>query len=298
MDDTCEGIERIKEYYSIVSNDGGTEIVESAEDITHVHDQGLYGVIIGCQSSRIIDFDLDWIPIFKKLGLRILQLTYSERNFVGDGCLEPSDAGLSHFGKQLVKKANQHGLVIDLSHASDNTAKEAIGISEFPCIVSHAGLRSQVGSLRTVPDDVLELLAENGGVLGVTSHPHQNWVDKSRRPTFDDFLDNIEYAIELMGIDHVGIGTDYVARLEGYPTWVADYLDETYSPYRPDNQPNIQSVLEGRNHREHQLDGFEGIHDLPKLTNGLLERGYDESEIKQILGENFLRVFDIVWNDE
>lgn len=297
MDDTFEGIERIKEYYSIIKNDDHSELVESAEDIDRLHSNDRYGVIIGCQSSRIIDYDLDWIPIFQTLGLRILQLTYNERNFVGDGCLEPTDGGLSHFGHRLVEQANESGLVVDLSHASDNTAKQAIDTSDVPCIISHAGLRSQIGSRRTVPDDVLSQLAKAGGVIGVTSHPHQNWVDKSRPPTLDDYLDNIEYAIDLMGIDHVGIGTDYVARLEGYPDWVAEYLAETYDPYRPDDKPDIQSVLGDRNHREHQLEGFEGIQDIPKLADGLLERGYDVEAVKKILGENFLRVFKTVWKE-
>lgn len=297
MDDAPEALSRVNEYYQTLQRDPTSRIVRTATDIEEYKKAGTYGVIIGCQNSRLIGTDLAWLEVFWQLGLRTLQLTYNERNFVGDGCLEPDDAGLSHFGRRVVREANRIGLTVDLSHASPRTCLEAIEHSERPCMISHAGIDSVVPGPRSVREDVMRALADAGGLVGVTTFPNVNWRGGDRRPSLGDFLDALERAIDTVGINHVGIGTDYAAAPKAYPDWVIQYLAETYAPYRGGKpaRPGLSEVLGGIDIHDEQLDGFAGMHHLPRVTDGLIRRGYEASEIRKVLGENFLRVFAATW---
>lgn len=298
MDDFAMAVWRIKEYYAVVEGDPESEFVLTVDDLKRIKREGRFGVIIGCQNARIVGTDLATLLVFHRLGLRVMQLTYNERNHVADGCMEPNDAGVSHFGRRLIKEANRLGIVVDLSHGSRRTCLDAIEASEKPCIISHAGLRRFIDSPRCVPVEVVKALGESGGVIGVTSHPNMNWRGTTERPSLSDFLDNVEFAIETAGIDHVGIGTDHVVNPNGYPQWVKDYLRDTYAPYQTgqeEQQKKLAAALAGHDPREEQLEGFGGMQDLPLLTQGLLDRGYSPEDIRKVLGGNFLRVFSEVW---
>lgn len=297
MDDSLEAIGRIREYYQAVARDASSRIVYDVEDIRRSKAEGGFGVIIGCQNARLVGNDPTWLELFHRMGLRVLQLTYNERNFVGDGCLEPDDAGLSHFGKRLVREANRIGVTIDLSHASLRTTFEAVEVSEKPCIVSHIGVAAKVPGPRSLPDDAMLAVAERGGVIGVTTFPKVHWRGQGRRPSFDDFLESLEHVIDLVGIDHVGFGTDYAAEVGSYPQWVIRYLSETYAPYRgPSINPGLEAALGGIDIHDEQLDGFAGSHHLPRLTESLLKRGYGRDDVKKVLGGNFMRVFEDTWS--
>lgn len=297
MDDSADALQRVKEYHRLVAADPGSTIVRSVDDIRACKRDGRFGVIVGCQNSRHIGTDLTWLSIFQQLGMRVLQLTYNERNFVGDGCLEPNDAGLSHFGRRVVLEANRLGITVDLSHAGVRTTLEAIELSEKPCIISHSGVTAKVPGPRSVDDEVMRALAAKGGVFGVTSFPNVNWRGGDRRPSFDDFLEAVEHAIHVVGIDHVGYGSDYVARIGAYPEWVIRYLADTYAPYRGqrESRPGLAKVLGDIDIHDEQLEGFAGTHHLPRLTEALLARGHGEAGARKVLGENFLRVFEATW---
>lgn len=297
MDDSLQAAQRIKEYYAAVSRDPDSRVVHTVDDIRRCKAEGRFGVIIGCQNARLIGTDLAWLEVFHTLGLRMLQLTYNERNFVGDGCLEPGDAGLSHFGKRVVRAANELGLTLDLAHAGVRTTLETIELSDKPCVISHAGVAALVPGARSYSDDVIKAIAASGGVFGVTTFPTVNWRGGDERPSFADYLDSLEHAIDVAGIDHVGYGSDYVAKIGAYPQWVIDYLADQYAPYR-DGKPSragLSEVMGDIDIHDEQLDGFAGTHHLPRLTEALLERGFAHGDVKKVLGENFMRVFEETW---
>ena len=200
--------------------------------------------IIGSQNSTHFGTDLGLIELFHVLGQRVCQLTYNERNFVGDGCMEPNDAGLSFYGRQVVAEMNQLGMVIDLSHVGVRTSFEAIEASQQPVVISHIGVKKVADTPRTASDDQLKAVAAKGGVVGMTSFRVVNWRGGDRRPSFDDYLEAIEHAISVVGIDHVGIGTDHVVEPDGYPTWVRAYLSEKYNPYSPQRGPRMTALAD------------------------------------------------------
>jgi membrane dipeptidase len=301
MDDYPQAVIRIKEYYEIARRDPKVEIAWSAADVERCKREEKLGAIIGCQSSRFLGTDLGLVEVFWRLGLRVVQLTYNERNFAGDGCLEPENAGVSFFGRNLIKTLNRFGIVLDLSHCGIRSSLEALEITERPAIMSHVGIRARVDSPRAVSDEQLAAVARTGGVVGVTSHPNFNWLGGPNRPHLNDFLDGIEHAIQVVGVDHVGIGTDYVIEPSGYPEWVKRYLASQYDPYSSGKTHlghGVRATMPGLDPRDDQLEGFTGTQHLPRVTQGLLDRGYPEADVRKILGGNFLRVFREVWRSE
>ena len=299
MEDTSQAVIRIKEYHDIARRDPRVVIPETVADIERCKADGKLAAIVGSQNSRHFGTDLGLIDMFKRLGQRVCQLTYNERNFVADGCMEPNDAGLSFFGKQAVRELNRVGMVIDLSHVGVRSSFEAVEASEHPVVITHIGVKRFVDTPRTAGDDLIKAVAARGGVVGVTSLPVVNWRGGDRRPSIDDYLEAIEHAISVAGIDHVGIGTDHVVEPNGYPQWVRDHLSEKYNPYLPqrgERMSGLADVLKGVElEPDEQLEGFRGMQDLPRLTEGLLVRGYSEDDAQKVIGDNFLRVFRQVW---
>jgi len=299
MEDTAQAVIRIKEYYAIARRDPKVVIPRTTADIERCKAEGNVAAIIGSQNSRHFGTDLGLIEIFHLLGQRICQLTYNERNFVADGCMEPNDAGVSFFGRQVIAEMNRLGMVIDLSHVGVRSSFDAVEISEQPVIISHIGVKKLADTPRTASDDLMKAVAAKGGVVGLTSFPVVNWRGGDQRPSIDDYLNAIEHAILVVGIDHVGIGSDHVAEPNGYPAWVREFLSEKYNAYTPQRgvrMTGLADVMKGVEiEPDEQLLGFRGMQDLPRLTDALLTRGYSDADVQKVLGGNLMRVFRQVW---
>jgi membrane dipeptidase len=299
MDDLTQAVIHIKEYLEVARKDPKVEIPRTAADIERCKAEGKLAAIIGSQNSRHFGTDLGMIEVFHLLGQRVCQITYNERNFVADGCMEPDDAGVSFFGRQVIRELNEIGMVIDLSHVGVRSSLEATELSEHPVVISHIGVKRFVDTPRTTGDELIRAVAAKGGVIGVTSLPVVNWRGGDRRPSLDDYLEAIEHAISVAGVDHVGIGTDHVVEPNGYPQWVRDYLSAKYNPYFPergDRMGGLAEVLKGAElEPDEQLEGFRGMQDMPRVTQALLDRGYSDEDVQKVLGGNFMRVFRTVW---
>ena len=295
--DAPDAFRAVREYYEVARRDPKVIIVRSVADIERAKAEGKLGAILGTQNSRFLGTELVLVEMFARLGIRVVQLTYNERNFAGDGWMEPNDAGLSLYGRALIKELARCGIVLDLSHIGRRTIQEAIAASEGPVVVTHAGLKKFVDHGRTVTDDEMKKIAATGGVVGVTSFGSFNWRGDNKRPTLGNFLEALEYAIEVAGIDHVGIGTDSVVEPGGYPQKVRDHAAMTYGPYSKENadrQAKFKEVTGGLPTDDH-LEGFRSMEHFPRVTQGLLDRGYKEADVQKVLGGNFLRVFKAVW---
>jgi membrane dipeptidase len=257
--------------------------VERADDIARAKREGRLGVIFGCQGlPSKIDNDLDLLRILHKLGLRVAQLTYNERNPMGCGCLETPDSGLTQFGRVAVRELNHLGIVVDLAHAGARTTRDAIDASAKPILVSHANARTLNDNPRNVPDDVLKALGARGGLIGITAYSPFVELTPGVPPTLDDVVTHVAHVAERAGVQTVAIGSD---------------LFEGESPVRFERFFRVRypDVIRHYTRETVYAEGFTRVDDFPRLTEALVGRGFSDDEVVDILGGNYLRVLRETW---
>src|SRR5437868_5484740 len=181
--------------------------VRTKADVDRAKRERKLGIIFGCQGlDTKIDGDASLLLIMAKLGQRIVQLTYNERGAIGCGALEPNDTGLTEFGRICIREINECGMIVDLAHAGQATALQAIEFCAMPPIVSHANACAVTDHPRNLRDDVLRALAAKGGVVGITAYAPFCETRRGTRPTIDDFMSHIAYvadALEALRVDAV-----------------------------------------------------------------------------------------------
>lgn len=187
----------------------------------------------------------------------------------------------------MVRELNQAGIVVDLSHAGRRTSLEAIEASSRPCVFTHSNPHALVPVPRNIADDQIRAVAAAGGVVGCSCFPPLVWRGGDRPPTLDEFIDCIAYVADLVGVDHVGIGTDSEATAGAYPAELRASLRTRYAATVGSFRDRFP---DGR------VEGLEdGMADWPRITARLLERGFSIEDVYKINGGNFLRVFQEVW---
>jgi len=290
-DDDIDGaVKKIASYYQLIREDPKLHLIGTVDDISRVKEGGGVGIILAFQNARPMAYNLAMAEVFHRLGTRVVLLAYNRRNFAADWSATDNDTGLSQEGRELVREMNRLGIVLDLTHLSDRSSLEAIEISEKPPIFSHSNPRSRVDLLRNITDEQIKRVAAKGGVVGLTVFPPLNWGGGNTLPTLDDYLDNMEYVIDLVGIDHVAVGTDSEATPGAYPRELRRQLRRQFSHIVGEYYQTFKDNPEA-NH----LEGFRSMADFPIITQGLLDRGYDETSVRKVLGLNLIRVFREVW---
>ncbi len=262
--------------------------VKSAADLDRARTEHRLGIIFTFQGTEPLGEDIERIPMFREMGLRVMQLTHNRRNLVGDGCMEPGNAGLSKYGHEVVKRLNAEKLVIDLSHACPRTTAEAIQASAAPVLIGHTGCRALADLPRNVGDGELRAMANKGGVAGIIFWPY---LRTDTQPMAIDVIRHLEHAIKVCGEDHVGIGTDgEVAAMKRSPEWERENRewvsgskkDGIFAANRPDDLYTFIPDLNAANRFE-------------LLAARLSKRGHSDARIEKILGGNFARVMHEVW---
>jgi membrane dipeptidase len=250
----------------------------SSADIEYAKQEDKLGIILNFQNTTHIGPTLDNIDFFYQLGIRVIQMTYNDLNLVGAGCTERTDCGLSDFGLKVVERMNKLGMLIDVSHTGYKTTMDTIEASDAPVAFTHTVCKAVRDHDRGKTDEQMETLAKAGGYMGIVVVP--GFVTDQPHATLEHFLDHVDHAVKVMGADKVGIGTD---------------LAEGYKPL--ENKMN-REVLEKLGFREEhmadftsRIEGYRGIQDFINLARGLVSRGYNDEEVKGILGGNFLRLF-------
>lgn len=250
-------------------------ICRSVAEIRAAKAAGQTGIVLHFQGSDPIEDELDFINLFQASGLRVMQLTYNLRNRVGDGCFEPSDAGLSKFGRKVIRRMEELSVAVDLSHAGVRTALEATEAATRPVVVTHANARALFDTPRNLPDDLIRAVAASGGIIGVNAVPF--FLAKGVPATLEMMIDHVAYMADLVGAAHVGLGFDFAE--ENEDDYVYFGYDERYIPMPPWIFPTrIGSHAEAVN-----------------VAGALKARGFSEAEVRGVLGENFLRVFGEIW---
>lgn len=290
-DDMAAAIQRVSEFYSIILSDPQFCIADTPQSIRDAKARGQLAHLMLAQDSLFIGNNPKNLLIWKQLGLRIMQLTYNEQNLAGTGCLERHDGGLTQYGRVLIREMERAGITLDLTHVGERSFMDACKAARAPVIASHSNPRSVVNNPRNISDDQLKAIRDTGGIVGVTTWAPLVWNGKPGMPVLDDYIRCLEYAINLIGIEHVSTSTDSMGTMGAYPRHdpdpdalpygsVTDEFDRVACP--PDN-----------NNR--QPADFNGIEDYPKLTAALVSRGYADGDIQKILGENAMRVFETTW---
>jgi membrane dipeptidase len=262
-------------------------IVRRYSDIALAKRENKIGIMPGFQHTAFLEENPDRIDVFRQFGVRIMQLTYNNRSIFGDGCLEPGNAGLSKAGIAAVKKMNDLGIAVDLSHSGYRTTSEGIAASAKPVLISHSGCAAVYPHPRNKPDDILKSLADRGGYFGVYLMPYV--VASPTIPTREHVLDHLVHAINVCGADHVGIGSDgsiqkIILNAEQKAAFDKDIAHrkqlgigapgEDRYPYVPD--------LNGPDHME-------------VIAAELARRGQPTPVIEKVLGANFQRVIGEIW---
>ena len=258
-------------------------LVETADDIRRAKREGRLGVIFGVQGlATKIEDDPTLVRILHRLGLRIGQLMYNERSSLGCGCLEQPDTGLTQLGKIVIREMNHVGIAVDMAHAGDRTTLDAMDCSRQPVIVSHGNVRTLCDTPRNYGDDTLKALAGCGGVIGITAYGPLCETKPGVRPTLNDMVDHIAYVADLVGVDYVGIGSDFFESESAvrFHAFFRVRYPEVFGEYRLENV---------------YFDDFNRVDHFPLLTQTLIDRGFSPEETTKILGGNFMRVFDRVW---
>jgi len=267
-------------------------LVRDAADIEAAHSRGTCGIVIDFQDTLPIVDDLDKLDLFHGLGLRMVQLTYNLQNLVGDGCTETQQGGLTTFGRAVVQRLNELKIVVDVSHCSEQVGWDALKLSKSPIIVSHSCAKGVVYHDRGKTDDLARAVCENGGYFGVVVVP--GFISERAPATLDDFCRHVEHLVRIGGIDHVGIGTDKAGPGSGTNSLIE------YPEAMPNRRPWTFDWA-GFRTEEHRLtsnfrtEGFDRFDDWPNLTVALANWGFNEDELRKLLGLNYLRVFrDVV----
>ncbi|GHC22462.1 dipeptidase [Aidingimonas halophila] len=253
--------------------------VHTTADITRAKEEGKTGIIYGFQNAHAFEDQIGYVEIFKRLGVGIVQMCYNTQNLVGTGCYE-RDGGLSGFGREIVAEMNRVGIMCDLSHVGARTSEEVILESRKPVCYSHclpAGLKEHP---RNKSDDELRFIAEHGGFVGVTMFTP--FLRAGVDATVDDYVEAIEYIMNIVGEDAIGVGTDFTqGQDQAFFEWLTH--DKGYAR----RLTNFGTII--------NPEGIRTIGEFPNLTEALLKRGLSEHQVRKIMGENWMRVLKDVW---
>lgn len=253
--------------------------VTTAAEMRQVKADGLHALYSYCQPVYGLSTDLMDINRAYDEGLRMLMLTYNRMDYVGAGCTERSDAGLSMYGVEVVKRCNTLGIIVDTSHCGRQTTLDACALSVAPVFANHTAAQGVYNHARGKSDEELKAIAASGGIIGVVAVPF--FLSADPDATIEIMLDHIDYIVGLVGWQHVGIGTDWP--MQGTEAAMVQALGGIIGDIGFRSEDKIITTK--------TLHGFKDYRDMPNITRGLWARGYSESQIKGILGENFLRVF-------
>ena len=249
----------------------------SSADIDRARDSGRTAIFFGLQNPLPLEDDLGLVEVLHSLGIRFMQLTYNNQSLLGAGWQEPRDGGLTRMGRAVVGEMNRLGMAVDLSHAGERTALDAIAASERPVTISHANPAAWRATGRNLSRAVLDALARTGGLLGLSLYPHH--LKDGSDTTLDGFCAMAAEVAGLIGIRHLGIGSDLC---QDQPDDVVRWMREGRW-MRPDPAPVVFPA---------QPAWFRDNRDFPKLAEGLRRAGFSDADAAAVLGGNWYRFMD------
>ena len=263
--------------------------VRDASDIDTAKQTRRTGLVYALQDGVAFESDLSRLDALHRLGIRVIQPTYNRRNLLGDGCLEPANAGLSRAGLEAIERMNSLGIVVDLSHCGRQTTADAIRISKRPVVFTHTGCAALAEHPRNRTDRELRAVADTGGVAGIYFMPYLN---AGHQASAQQVIHHLEHAIDVAGDEHVSVGTDGGVS--------AEVVDEAYRrAFAEGNRARRRAGIAAPGETE---DGYLFAADLnharrfEMLATLLADRGHSDARIEKVLGGNLRRVFAAAWS--
>ncbi len=252
-------------------------------DVRLARKTGRTAIFFGYQNPSPIEDDIGLVEIHHRLGARFMQLSYNNQSLLATGCYEAEDPGITRMGREVIAEMNRVGLVVDMSHSADRSTFEAMEISSRPIAITHANPHSWHPALRNKSDDLMKALAQSGGMMGFSVYPH-HLKDKSDC-TLESFCQMIADTANVMGIDHIGIGTDLCQdQPDSIVEWMRtgrwtkqmDYGEGSASDAGFPPMPNW----------------FNDNRDFDNIEHGLRAVGLTDTDVGKVMGENWLRFYD------
>ncbi len=250
-------------------------------DIRAAKSQGKTAIILGFQNVTAFEDQIGYVQLFKDCGVGIAQMAYNTQNMVATGCYETVDRGLSDFGHEIVAEMNRVGIMCDLSHVGSKSSDDVIRASKKPVCYSHTCPSTLKQHPRNKTDAELKFIVDRGGFVGVTMFPP--FLAKGNDSTVDDYVSTIEYVVNIVGEDAVGVGTDFTQD-----------QDQAFFDWLTHDKGYARQLVDFKEIRN--PEGIRRIGDFMNLTATMEKRGWKQSRIEKVMGENWLRVLADVWD--
>ncbi len=254
-------------------------LADTVDDIAAAKSQGKLAVMFDIEGGNAVAAHPGLVEIFYRLGVRWMLFAYNKNNKLGGGCMD-EDRGLTAYGRQIVDEMERVGMVLCCSHVGHRTAREVLEYASRPVIFSHSNPAGVYAHVRNIPDDLMRACAASGGVVNINGVGNFLGIDAQGRAdnSTDTLLRHIDYAVELIGAEHVGLGLDYVFDLSELEEYVQ-------------KNPQMFPADVGRREAYMQVEPER----FPVIAERLLRKGYREADVQGILGHNNLRVACAVW---
>ena len=255
---------------------------KSYKDIEKAKKEKKTAVFFGFQNCSPIEDDINLVEKVYDLGCRFMQLTYNNQSLLATGCFENADSGVTNFGKEVIKEMNRLGMVIDMSHSAEKSTIDAINLSQKPIAITHANPTFWHPTKRNKSNELLKILSENNGMLGLSLYPHH--LKDGTSCTLESFCEMTAKTVEIMGIEKVGIGSDLCLQ---QPDSVVEWM-------RNGTWTKAKNFGEGTKKNAEfpkQPKWFIDARGFNNLYSGLTKTGFSENEVNGILGNNWFNFY-------
>ncbi len=276
-----EVLKRTETALTRIEKSASLMLATCAEDVRRAKREGRIALVLITQAMDMLEKEPQRVRVLHRLGFRVLGVCYTFANLLGCGCGELHDGGVTFYGKDVISAINELPMMLDVSHAGHQTSLDAVQLARAP-VITHANAYAVTPNDRNKKDDVIRVVVDKGGVMGLNALPA---TVAAEHATLERMLDHVDYVTGKFGMASMGLGLDYV---EGFKN-AGHVMPQSVRnrTLRPDIFGSVDDFL--------NLDyakNLERIDKLPNLTQGLVGRGYSDAEVKGILGENWLNAFE------
>ena len=252
-------------------------------DVRLARETGRTAIFFGYQNPSPIEDDIGLVEVHHRLGARFMQLSYNNQSLLATGCYEAEDPGITRMGREVIAEMNRVGLVVDMSHSADRSTFEAMELSSRPIAITHANPHNWHPALRNKSDDILKALAQSGGMMGFSVYPHH--LQGKSDCTLESFCQMIADTADLMGIDHIGIGTDLC---QDQPDSIVEWMRTGRWTKQIDYGEGSASDAGF----PPMPSWFNDNRDFDNIERGLRTVGLSDTDVGKVMGENWLRFYD------